>query len=348
MLSLNEMKEAVRAFAAEMAARRVILRAPATTLRIRPSGIDVLRAEGARRELLLTASGAPAEALEMVFTRLGPALDKDAALEFTSGLAVVSEIVLPAESPEILGAIVRNKVEGLAPWPLAQCVYGQRIKAIPGDPAHVAVDIAVVSRTLLEQIDDGLAAHGTTVRLASVHLQDDDVVRIDFGDEEERRAAERRMIMLGAATAAVLAAVTGFGLFLAWQASSELSGYRSETAQLMERLKASAAGADETPFVAAANGLAERRRQRASAVSVLNEVSGLLPESVWLSRFALDGDKLELRGQGTDVPALIAILEASAAFSNVNFAAATQLNEELKSDAFSIGATLDPAPESGP
>ena len=78
-------------------------------------------------------------------------------------------------------------------------------------------------------------------------------------------------------------------------------------------------------------------------MTVVNEVSGLLPNSMWLGRLSIDDDRIELKGQGTDIPSLIEILERSNAFRDVNFASATQLNEQMNSDAFSIDAMLEQA-----
>ena len=109
----------------------------------------------------------------------------------------------------------------------------------------------------------------------------------------------------------------------------------------MESLRNADAAKGATPLLAAANSLHDRRRDRPPAIAVVDELSKLLPQNVWLESLSLDDARLELKGQGSDIPALIAVLEGSPALKDVNFAAATQLNEELKSNAFSIGATLE-------
>lgn len=341
MAFLKTVNNCIRAFAAEVSIRNVDRRSPATTFCIHPTGVDVMRSEGSRREMLARVPGQPLEAVRTVLARLQTSLDRQVAVELASGLAVVEMIVLPAGSPEVLDAIVRNKVEGLAPWPIAQSVYGQRRSAVPGDRARVAVDIAVVSRVLLEAIDEAMDAHGVAMSSVAVRLAADPALRIDFEAAKHRRAAEHRILWLLSGVAALFALIAGLGVYLLLHASTELRGYRDATAQMMSRIKADPAGGDPASAVAAANMLADQRRFRPSAVAVLNEVSERLPQNVWLVRFAIDGDRIELHGQGTDIPALIDLLEASPYFSGVNFASATQLNAEQNADVFTIEATLE-------
>jgi general secretion pathway protein L len=340
----REGRDAVQAFIAELAAQNVLSAPPATTLRIDKGGIDVLRGGAEGEERVLTAAGRPQDAVGHVIEALGVDLGKDCAVEIGPGLILTNRMILPAESEEILRAIVRNKVEGIAPWPLAQSLYGQRIEAVPGDDAHVAVDVGVVSRALLEGVADRLAAAGTAVKAASLRLPSGQSLRIDFGSEEESREAQRRALRAGEILAAVMAAVAVLGLLLVWQTSSRLAAARDETARLSAALRPDASGGAAS-LVQAANILHQQRRLRLPAVALIDELSEVLPQTVWLESLALDDVRLDLKGKGSDIPALIDILEQSPSFTEVNFASATQFNEESNAEAFAIGATLEPVAE---
>ncbi len=333
--------QAVRAFVSELAARRALSRHPALTLRVGLSGTDVAGAAG---DVLYRAPGRPAEAVKAVAVKFGAGPGKTAALELAPELAVMSSFVLPAETSDVLQAIVRNKVEGFAPWPLARSAVGQRMRNIPGDTAHVTADAVVVSRSLLEECAAELGVFGIALRKATVRLADDDVVPVDFGGSEEQLQVERRALKAAAALGAAAACVMGFGLYLAWQAYSEGAHYREQTATLMARIQGAASGEGNSAPVNAANRLYTERLQRQPAVAVLNELSSLLPATVWLESLTLDNDKIEMKGQGKDIPALIAILEEAGTFRDVNFASATQANAELGADAFAIEAVLEQPP----
>jgi hypothetical protein len=220
----RDIKKAVKAFVSELTVLNVFAEPPGTTLHIRPSAVDVVNREGANTERLLSVQGRPQEAVRNVLESSAVSLGKDCALEFAAGLSVTSQMILPAESEEILKAIVRNKVESIAPWPLAQSVYGQRIHAIPGDSAHVAVDVGVVSRALLEDIVGQLATAGSVVKAAWLQLSGEEKLRIDFCSQDDNQHAQRRAgrLAMGFSGVAALAAV--FGLLLVWQSSSKLAG----------------------------------------------------------------------------------------------------------------------------
>lgn len=146
------------------------------------------------------------------------------------------------------------------------------------------------------------------------------------------------------AAAAIAVLLSGLGLFWVYRTTSESARLEAETSALMASLKPNGVPAGETPLVTAANRIYQLRRDRLPAVAVVDEVSSLLPDTVHLVALTLDGDQLTVKGQGSGVPALIQILEASPDFQSVNFAAATELDQNSNADAFSLIATLEKAP----
>lgn len=334
----------VLAFAEERALHRVAGEHPAVALRIRSGGIDATRGRGAGRQRLLSVAGRPQAALREVMQGLKGQIGPDVALEFAPDQSIGQQIVLPQQPDEVLRAIVRNKVESLAPWPLAQCLWGMRAAPIPGDPQHVSVDVAVVSRALLDDLADTLRQGGSEVKALSVELADGHQVAIELGSGDVRRAARANAVRLARFAAAAVVLLAGLGGYWVYSTSSDASRLEAETASLMASLKPGGAPEGETPVVSAANRLYQMRLERISAVAVLEEVSKLLPDTVHLVALTLDGDQLTIKGQGEGVPGLIQILEASPDFQSVNFAAATELDQNSNADAFSLIATLDKAP----
>lgn len=343
----NGLTAPVLTLAEELALRRAAGERPAVEIRVGSGGTEALRLKGPTRELLLRASGRPQQALQDVAQKLAGALGPDVEVSFAADQSISQQIVLPQQPDDVLRAIVRNKVESLAPWPLAQCLYGMRVSAIPGDPQHVSVDVAVVSRALLDELTLILRKAGSEVRALSVSLPDGHAVAIERGGDDVRRAARRRAVQVAKLAAVALVLLVGLGGFWIYRTAAEASRLEDDTASLMSALKPGGAPAGETPMVVAANRLYQARRERLPAVAVLNEVSKLLPDTVHLVALALDGDQLTVKGQGSGVPALIQILEASPDFQSVNFAAATELDQTSNADAFSLVATLEKARPSG-
>lgn len=342
----RETKTSIAALVSELASMNLLVSQPAMVLRMRPSGITAVERQEHGERTLFSASGLPQQAIGQLLASMGPQLPKDCALDLSPELAVTSRMLLPAESPEVLSAIVRNKVESIAPWPLEQSLHGQRITPVADDPSRVAVDVAIVSRALVDGIAGQLAAAGTTVKAASLQLASGERLPLDVGGREEVVDAGRKVVMIGAAFAAAAAAVSAIGMLFVWSAIAGLQGARTETARLSASLgTAESAGLSK---VAAANLLHERRRQRPPAIAVIDELSAVLPQTVWLVALSLEDSKLEIRGQGRDIPALIDVLEQSSSFRDVNFASATQFNEALNAETFAIGASLEAAQDKTP
>lgn len=337
----------VLTLAEELALRRASGEHPAMEVRVRAGGVDVLRMDGGKETLLLAATGRPQLALQDVTRQLAGKLAPEVEISFAADQSISQKLVLPQQPDEVLRAIVRNKVESLAPWPLAQCLYGMRVSALPGNTQHVSVEVAVVSRAMLDELAATLRQSGTEVKALSVLLPDGQSLAIELGGDDVRRGVRRRAVGLARIAAAAVLLLTGVGLFLIYRTSAEASRLERETATLMASLRPGGTPAGETPLLSAANRLFDARRDRLPVVAVLDEVSKLLPDNVYLVAFALDGDQLNIKGRGTGVPGLIQILEASPDFQGVNFAAATELDQNSNTDAFSLIATLEKAPAAG-
>lgn len=340
----------VLALAEEMALRRAAVAHPPMLLHVRAGGIDAERVSSASREVLFSASGRPQQAMKEVVQRLAAGIGPEVAISFAADQSISQQLVLPQQPDEVLRAIVRNKVEGLAPWPLAQCLWGMRSSAIAGDALHVAVEVAVVSRALLDELAATLKQAGAEVKALTVDLPAGGAVDIALGAGDARREARARAVRWAKAAAAIAVLLSGLGLFWVYRTTAETARLESETAALMASLKPDGVPAGETPLVTAANRVYQLRRERLPADAVLEEVSKLLPDTVHLVSLTLDGDQLTIKGQGSGVPALIQVLEASPDFQAVNFAAATELDQNSNVDAFSLIATLEkaPPPEAAP
>ena len=111
------------------------------------------------------------------------------------------------------------------------------------------------------------------------------------------------------------------------------------------RLRQSIAGADQgtpaTARLAEANKIYLKKQDIPPVVVIFNAISELLPDGVWLSQVKYGAAKVTISGQGTSIPMLIETFEKSKVFKDVNFASATQRDDEGGSDRFSISAVVE-------
>jgi len=337
----RSLRDPVLVLAEELSLRRSGVDKVPVVFKVRAGGIDVERAGASRGEPAISVSGRPAEAISGIIQRMGGKITGDAGIEISADQAVTRQLMLPAEPEAVLRAITRNKVEGLAPWPLAQSLWGMRVRPASGDARQVTVDVAVVSRALFDDLAGKLRQAGAAVRALGVKLADGETLAIDFGGEDMRRKARLKAARVAKIAAVASLAAATYGGYEIYRSHAVLSQLEAESASAAAALRTPAGGVAETPLVAAANSLREQRLEQPPAVALLNDVSALLPNTVYLEAFVLNSGKLELKGQGSDIPALIAILESSPLLKDVNFAAATERDQDSNANAFILNARFE-------
>lgn len=268
-------------------------------------------------------------------------------LRLGAGKAVVSRITLPAAALEVLPAVVRNKVESLAPWPLAEALWGYCL-AETAATGQLAVDVGIVSRRTLDALVAALADAGLKVS----HLEigdagggDAEIVPVDFLAENRNRRARRGLWLALALLTAVVLGVAADGLYLAYTANEDLTAIQTRIDTLQQALhgKRVAGGG---PKLAAANQLFDRKRDSLPLVVLLDDLTRLVPDGTWLTALNFDGTRVTFSGHGSDSPKLIETLDKSPAFTDVNFAAATQRDPDGNGETFSISAALKSKAES--
>jgi hypothetical protein len=101
--------------------------------------------------------------------------------------------------------------------------------------------------------------------------------------------------------------------------------------------------------------VAEQRRSTASPLIVLEVLSRLLPDTVWLTDLSLDPDGLSISGYADDPPALLTLLEGSPHFYATRFTAPSTRETILGPDGnsremnrFSINCKVEPSRDPTP
>lgn len=82
------------------------------------------------------------------------------------------------------------------------------------------------------------------------------------------------------------------------------------------------------------------RSERPRAVAVLDGLTRLLPDSVWISDFRLEGDTIEFSGEAKSAAPLVSLLEHSEVFSDAAFSAPVTREGRGDKERFSMRAHL--------
>ena len=262
-------------------------------------------------------------------------------LRFGADRAIVQELLLPESARPLLAAILRNKIESLAPWPIEETAWGFQANGA-GRGSNMAVAVGAIGRRALQVPLDALAARGLKPVAVEIDTGENQTpIILDHNSEVRRRRVSLVLRGVLGTLAAVVIAGGAVGSFLAYRDRSELAAIDARTEALKQQLIGKGGGS-ASGIVAAATTIVDARKRQRPLVAVLNELTHVIPNGSWLTAVDLLDGKVTIQGRGGVASDLVQALEASDTFSDVNFAAATQRDEQSGREIYSIAATIAP------
>lgn len=257
---------------------------------------------------------------------------------------VTTSLTLPAGVRDMLGPVIRNQLERLAPWPADQALFAFRESAPPESAGQLAVDVWILGRARLESVLSGLGKLGLGVGMVDAGTDVTAAPAFNLlgngaGEMVERRARTSRALTTAGTMAFVLAsAAIGYAYYLGVQ-RDQLQ--QTVARELRAALSASTPRAEQARRQRA---LVLDQRQKAPAMSVaLEMLSRALPDNAYLERIEMRNGLMTLSGRAENVPQLIGPLEETSHFANVQFAAPTTRREGEARDEFSLSMRVRPA-----
>lgn len=249
-------------------------------------------------------------------------------------------IGLPSATEAGLENVLRFEMDRHTPFSSEQVYFGYRIIERDRARQRVQVELLVVLRDYLDDLLrrlDGLGVHPSVASLGGGGdgWSGNGVNLLPGSRKRERRRDWRTDRRLQAvAVLVVLALLVAFPLLR----------QQREVARLTEALEAPGAAAERAAKVrdelklleAGSSYLRERQAQAPAILLTLNELTGLLPDTTWLSRFELSGERVRMEGESGEASALIALFEQSQNLQNVSFASPITSNPRTQKDRFSL------------
>jgi general secretion pathway protein L len=249
---------------------------------------------------------------------------------------------LPVGVRDVLRAVVANKVETIAPWPIEHAMFDCREAGLSADGTQIEIDVWVTGRQRVEQWLAQLAQYGLEPSAVDVGRGPDDMAGVNLittaHDTALRQAKLKRRLVMSAALAVCLSGLSTGWLAYRYQVSS---GLERQAQQALGAAKQVGHGDLDGRRKATAVAVARRVEQPVVSI-VLEALSRVLPETASLDRLELRDGSVTLTGKAMDAPALIALIEASPHFKAVEFAAPTTRDETTNKSIFSISAKITP------
>ena len=233
-----------------------------------------------------------------------------------------------------------NELDRWTPWQPNQAVFTTQIVERSETSGKFMIEVTAVPRFVFAQAADLLTRHGFALigllREIAVRLRSSSRSRSDI------RSPSRSSAAGGRPRSSARRRSAGRGIGFGWKLAAV---YRLEgrVAQLMVEVEAVRKLAGEMKALSHRVLYAdETKRERPSAVFVLNTLSQILPDDCWLEAMTMDGDKITIQGHAADALALLPLLTSSGPFQDVKFDSEVVRDPAAGTDNFNLSATALP------
>lgn len=336
-------KECIIRFVDDVAAATIRTPRDSALFFVQDHRTDLYRPDKKRTMELVSSSLGPARlALAEMREKLDTNIKRAMRIRFASDKSVTKQITLPAATQDVLPAIVRNKVESIAPWPLDRAIWGYRTAPMTDESGQLCVTIKILSRETVTQLIDDLKGSGVSVSAVDIGDSPTESETVDLDLKNDRHKTVSRRIAAAIASVFCLLAFgyAAYGVLKGWNVQQNVVEIESRILELKGVIVGEKEGSRTSVKLVGANTLYLQKRSSPPLVTVLASVTELIPDNIWLTQVKIESGKLTIAGHGKDIPQLIETLESSVRFKDANFASATQRDDDIDSERFSISAFI--------
>jgi general secretion pathway protein L len=242
---------------------------------------------------------------------------------------------LPAGAAASLPDIIRHQIGLLVPLEPAELAWSHAVAGREPQTGTLHVAVAVVRRRVLEGAQAAARAAGLVPR--RVEGAGGSGWVFAFAGEAAAASPARRRWHRGLEAAALACLLLALGLHL-------LAAPKAvDVSQLRQDAAAAAALRQKVDRLAEPVALLRARIAAAAPLPVLEELTRLLPDTVWLDSLRLRGEALEIGGTAPAAAALIPLFEASPRFAGPAFRAALTMTPEGR-ERFALAVRVRPVP----
>ncbi|MEZ5483607.1 MAG: PilN domain-containing protein [Lysobacteraceae bacterium] len=249
--------------------------------------------------------------------------------------------MLPAATSDNLRSVVGYELDRQTPFKPDQVYYDCRIVRRDASARQIEVDLLLTPRTALDAelaVLDGVA---------------DGLDAVDVVDEQglptgcNLLPVERRARRGHAFAWLVLGMTVAAAFMLAMAGSQSLDNRREAVAKLQEEVDARRVDARRVnqlrerldDAVEGANFLAVQRSGSPSVLDLINELTYRMPpDSTYLERLSLSGEKLSISGQSSQAAELVGLLQPSLQIRSASLSGSIQPDSRTGKDRFTISA----------
>ena len=301
----------------------------------------VWRADGKPRVLDVFGAGEDAKLLQSRW--------RDILAEFRDGNPEVrfclhedQVLALPVELPAAvesnLDQALRFQLDQISPFRAEHVVFDHRVENHDQAHGRIEVTLRIVPNEVLEPLLTRARAFGAVVHAVDTLAGDDPPRPEGFNLLPASRrpryvhARARLNMLLGVGLAVVLGLVMAQSVVLRERTVAGLQTQADELRGEARRVMQLRQDFEET--LQAANFLAQKRARQPAAIELLDEITEILPNDIWLQQFQLQGRDLRIQGQADGSQRVIGLLNESALFDSPEITGAISIDPRTGQERF--------------
>lgn len=288
-------------------------------------GLEALCGDGGLREASLARAAKAAQIILL--------LPAQHALRKTVGLPLATE--------GKVDNVLRFEMDRYTPFSSEQVYFGHRQLRHGGSRERIEIELTVVQRDYLDPLLAALGRLGLAPDLVSLRDSADSAGNLVNLLPASRGLAGRQGWRKRLRVVWVPLLVLGL---LAWPfflQDRELQALQDEVLQLKDRVEqARGLGSTLEQLQSGRDFLLRQQAAAPQPLLLLDELTALLPDSTWLTRFEDDGSSVRLDGESAEASSLISLLESSPLLENVRFASPVTANPGTARERFSLVADV--------
>jgi general secretion pathway protein L len=246
-------------------------------------------------------------------------------------------VTLPEAVRHEAGRYLKLDLERSTPFRLKDVYWTYFVDAARSIGKTLTVCQLIVRRDAVETVLRDVRSSGLTVAgLDCWNEQGDDALPVNFIPQQvpniDRSASQTSKILTALAAALTVSAV-GIDYQLHQNALLSLKSQTGEL-QLKEARRPINFIQDQI------NSIQRLKHQQIPVVVALEKLTALLPDTVWLTNFSIEGNRISIAGEAQSAAPLISILENSENFANATFSSPVTREAKADRERFSIELSL--------
>lgn len=265
-------------------------------------------------------------------------------------LVLSKRLKLPAAAEENLRQVLAYEMDRQTPFRADKVYFDYRIDGRDPRTREITLDLVVVPRETLDRHADEAESRGLTLDRVDAPVEAGDpaaTLGVNLLPPDRRLRRRNTTARLNTALGATALVLLGLAM---WQ-SLAIKQERIETleqkvaAAREEAMEVADLRAELEDAVRSANFLVRKKEGQPVLIRVLHEVTRLLPDDTWLTRFQLNGNEIQLYGESASASRLIGILDESPILTSSNFISPVTTNTSTGDERFNLEAEVLPPEE---